>query len=100
MAYDTAWCIRRGIAYIVQYLPPLLEEVYAPHFQLEAEEEEAMMGGFCMLVVRVVCAGCVCAVHLYCFVRLACISTSKNWQTMAYLGSPERSFQDKLTNCI
>jgi hypothetical protein len=37
----------------MQNLPPLLEEVHAPHSQLEAEEEEAMMGGLCMLVVCV-----------------------------------------------
>ncbi len=58
----------------MQYLPPLLEEAHAPHSQLEAEEEEAMMGGLWVLVVRVVCevvlAGCVCAGSPCCFVRL------------------------------
>ncbi len=42
-----------GVAHIVQYLPPLLDEVHAPHTQSEAEEEEAMMGWFCLLVVKV-----------------------------------------------
>jgi hypothetical protein len=39
----TAWRFRQGVAHIVHYLPPLLEETHAPHSQLEAEEEEAMM---------------------------------------------------------
>jgi hypothetical protein len=61
----TAWHFGRGVAHIVQYLPPLLlEEAHAPHSQLEAEEEKAMMGWLCMLVVRVVCAGCVCCTSL------------------------------------
>jgi hypothetical protein len=34
-------------------LAPLLEEAHAPHSQLEAEEEEVMMGGLCMLIVCV-----------------------------------------------
>jgi hypothetical protein len=42
-----------GVAHIVQYLPPLLDEAHAPHTQLEAEEEETMMGWLSMLVVRV-----------------------------------------------
>ncbi len=45
--------IGRGVMHIVQYLPPLLDEVHAPHTQLEAEEEEAMMGWLCVVVVRV-----------------------------------------------
>jgi hypothetical protein len=49
----TAWCFGQGVAHIVQYLTPLLEEAHAPHSQLEAEEEEAMIGGLCMLVVCV-----------------------------------------------
>jgi hypothetical protein len=43
----TAWRFWRGVAHMVQYLPPLLEEAHAPHCQSEAEEEEAMMGGVC-----------------------------------------------------
>ncbi len=65
----------------MHYLPPLLEEKHAPHSQPKAEEEEAMMGGLWVLVVRVVCgiehAGCVCAVSPYYFVRLAPISAPK-----------------------
>jgi hypothetical protein len=42
-----------------------LEEAHAPHSQLEAEEEEAMIRGLWVLVVMVVWvvvhAGCVCA---------------------------------------
>jgi hypothetical protein len=34
----------------VHFLPPLLEEARAPHSQLEAEEEEAMMGELWALV--------------------------------------------------
>ncbi len=45
--------VGRVVAHIVQYLPPLLDEAHAPHTQLEAEEEEVMMGWLCMLVVRV-----------------------------------------------
>jgi hypothetical protein len=45
--------IGRGVAHIVQYLPPLLDEAYALHTQSEAKEEEAMMGWLCMLVVSV-----------------------------------------------
>jgi hypothetical protein len=90
-AARTAWCFGRGVAHIVQYLPPLLEGALAPNSQLEAEEEETMMGGLCMLVVRVVCAGCVCAVRPCCFVRLTPISAPKNWQTTAYWGLPESS---------
>ena len=80
----------------MQYLPPLLEEAHAPHSQSEVEEEEAMMGGMCVLVGRVVCASCVCAVRTCCFVSLRLISEPKNWQILAYWGLPERSFQDKL----
>jgi hypothetical protein len=63
-----------------------------------------MMGGLCVLVVRVVCAGCVCAAHFCvvcagcvcaahfcCFVRLTRISAPKNWQTTAYWEFPESS---------
>jgi hypothetical protein len=42
-----------GVVHIVQFLPPLLVEVHAPHTQSEAEEEEAMMGWLSLLVVRV-----------------------------------------------
>ncbi len=53
-AARTAWHFGRGVAQTVQ---SLLEEVHAPHSQLEAEEEEAIMiGGLCMLVVCVMCA--------------------------------------------
>ncbi len=79
----TAWHFWWGVAHIVQYLPLLLEEAHAPHSQSEAEEEEAMRGGFWVLVVTVVCgvvsAGCVCAASPCCFVRLTCISAPKNW---------------------
>jgi hypothetical protein len=53
-AARTAWRFGRGLAHIVQYLPPLMEEAHDPHSQLEAEEEEVMMGGLWVLVVRVV----------------------------------------------
>jgi hypothetical protein len=76
-AARTAWRFGRGVAHIVQYLPPLLKEAHAPHSQSEVEEEEAMMGGLCMLVVRVVCAGCAFAVRPCCFVRLTCMSAQK-----------------------
>jgi hypothetical protein len=73
----TALHIGRGVGHIVHYLPPLLEEAHAPHSQLEAEEEEAMMGGLWVLIVRVVCgvvhAGCVCTACPCCFVRCTCI---------------------------
>jgi hypothetical protein len=62
-AVRTAWCFWQGVAHIVQYLPPLLEDAHATHSQSEAEEEEAMMGGLWVLVVTIVCgvvhAGCV-----------------------------------------
>jgi hypothetical protein len=82
----TAWCFRQGVAHIVQYFPPLLEEVHA-------EEEEVMMVGLFVLVVvvRVVCAGCVCAARPCCFVRLTRISAPKKWQTIAYWILPECS---------
>jgi hypothetical protein len=48
------------------------------------DDKEAMIGGLCMLVVRVVCAGCVYAAQPCCFGKL----------TKAYWGLPERSFQD------
>ncbi len=86
-AARTAWRFWRGVAHIVQYLPPLLEEAHAPHSQSGAEEEEAMIGGFWVLVVTGVCgvvhAGCACAASLCCFVRLTRISAPKNRQTMA-----------------
>jgi hypothetical protein len=80
----TAWHFGQGVAHIVQHFPPLLEKAHAPHSQLEAEEEEAMMEGLWMLVVRVVCgvvrAGCVCAARPSCFVRCTrTISAPKNW---------------------
>ncbi len=80
----------------MQYLPPLLEEAHSPHKQLEAEEEEDMIGGMCMLVVRVECAGSVCTVRPCCFVRLVQISAPKIWQTTAYWGSPRSSIQDHI----
>jgi hypothetical protein len=53
------------------------------------------LGGLWVLVVTVVCgvvhAGCVCAAHPCCFVRLTRISATKNRQTTAYWGLPERS---------
>jgi hypothetical protein len=52
----TAWCFGQRVVHIMQCLPPLLEEVHAPHSQLEAEEEETMTGGLCLLVVCVMCA--------------------------------------------
>ncbi len=77
----------------MQCLPPVLEEAHAPHSQSEAEEEEAMMAGLWVLVVRVVCvvvrAGCVCAASPCCFVGRTRNSAPKKWQTTAYWGSPE-----------
>jgi hypothetical protein len=89
----TAWHFGRGVVHIVQYFPSLLEEAHAPHSQLEAEEEVAMMGGLLMLVVvaGAVCAGSVCAACPCCFVRLTCINVPKNYQTTAYWGLPESS---------
>jgi hypothetical protein len=80
-----------GVAYIGQYLPPLLKEVHAPYSQLEADGEEAMMGGLWVLVVTVVWvvvvhAGCVCAASPCCFVRLACISVPKYLENHGILG--------------
>ncbi len=53
------------------------------------------LGSLWVLVVTVVCgvvrAGCVCAAHPCCFVRLTRISASNIRQTTAYWGSPERS---------
>jgi hypothetical protein len=87
-AARSAWCFGRGVAHVAQYFPPLLEEAHAPHSQLEAEEEEAMIRGFWVLVVTfvwgVVRAGFVCAARPCCFVRLTCISAPKNQQTTAY----------------
>jgi hypothetical protein len=57
-AARTAWRFGWG----VQYLAPLLEEVHAPRSQSEAEEEEAMMGGLCVLVVRVCVEMCMLVV--------------------------------------
>jgi hypothetical protein len=75
-AARTAWCFWRGVAHIVQYLPPLLEEVHAPHSQSEAEEEEAMMGGLWVLVVTVSCVwgavGCACWLCVCCKPLLFC----------------------------
>jgi hypothetical protein len=49
------------------------------------------MGGLCVLVVRVVCAGCVCAVRPCCFdIRLILICAPNRWQTMGYCGLLER----------
>jgi hypothetical protein len=59
-AARSARCFRQGVAHIAQYFPPLLEEAHAPHSQLEAEEEEAMIRGLWVLVVMVVW-GVVCA---------------------------------------
>ena len=70
----TAWHFWWGVANIVQFLPPMLEEAHAPHSQSKAEEQEAVMGGLWVLVVMVVCgvvrAGCVCAACPCCFVRI------------------------------
>jgi hypothetical protein len=67
-AARSAWRFGRGVAHIAQYFPPLLEEAHAPHSQLEAEEEEAMIRGLWVLVVTVVWvvvrAGCVCCASL------------------------------------
>jgi hypothetical protein len=82
------WHFVRGVAHIAHYFPPLLEEAHAPHSQLEAEEEKAMIRGLWVLVVTVVWgvvhAGFVCAVCPCCFVRLTWISAPKNQQTTAY----------------
>ena len=73
-AARSAWRFGWGVAHIVQYFPPLLEEAHAQHSQSEAEEEEAMIRGLWVLVVLVVWgvvhAGCVCAARPCCFVRL------------------------------
>jgi hypothetical protein len=94
-AAGSAWRFGQVVVHIGQYLPPLLKEAHAPHPMLEAEGEEAMMGGLWVLVVMVVWgvvhAGCVYAASPCCFVRLACISVPTNWQTTAYWGSPESS---------
>jgi hypothetical protein len=71
-AARSAWRFGWGVAHIAQYFPPLLEEAHAPHSQLEAEEEEAMLRGLWVLVVTVVWvvvrAGfvCTCAPLLFC----------------------------------
>jgi hypothetical protein len=94
-AARTVWHFGRGVAHIGQYLPPLLKEVHAPHSQMEAEQEEAMMGELWVLVVivvwEVVRAGCVCAASPCCFVRLTRISAPKNWPTTEYRRLPESS---------
>ncbi len=54
-AARSAWRFGRGVAHIVQYFPSLLEEAHAPHSQLEAEEEEAMIRG----LLGAGCDGCV-----------------------------------------
>jgi hypothetical protein len=83
----TAWHFWWGVANIVQFLPPMLEEAHASHSQLEAEKEEAMMGGLWVLVVRVVVhAGCVCAASPCCFVRLTCIGAPKTLANHGILG--------------
>jgi hypothetical protein len=38
----TAWRFGRGVAHMVQYLPPLLEWEHAPHSQAESVEKEDM----------------------------------------------------------
>ncbi len=89
-AARTAWRFWRGVAHIMQYLPPLLDEAHSPHSQSEAEEEEAMMGGLWVLVVtvvcRVVCAGCVCAASLCCFVKLTRMECTKKLANHSILG--------------
>jgi hypothetical protein len=54
-----------------------------------------MMGRLWVLVVKVVCgvvhAGCVCAAHPCCFVRLTRISAPKIQQSTAYWGLQESS---------
>jgi hypothetical protein len=92
----TDWRFLRGVAHIVQYLPPLLQETHAPHSQSEAEEEEAMMGGLWVLVVRVVCGvGCACWLCVCCEPLLFCQDhthkCTKNRQTTAYWGLQESS---------
>jgi hypothetical protein len=86
----TGWCFVWGVAHIVQYFLPLLEEAHAPHSQLEAEKEEAMLGGLWVLVVRVVCgvvrAGCVCATSPCSFVRITSISAPKKRANKGILG--------------
>jgi hypothetical protein len=73
----SSWRFGRVVAHIAQYFPPLFEEAQA-HIQ----EEEAMIRGLWVLVVTVVWgvvrAGFVCAARPCCFVRLTCISASKN----------------------
>ncbi len=94
-AARTAWRFVQEVVHIVQYPPPLLEEAHAPHSQLEAEEEEAMMGGLRVLAVKIVCgvarAGYMYAASPCCFVRLTRISVPKNLKTTAYWGLPESS---------
>jgi hypothetical protein len=50
-AAATALRFARAAAHMVQYLPPLVWELHAPHIQLESEEEEAMVCGCGMVVV-------------------------------------------------
>jgi hypothetical protein len=89
----TAWCFGRGLAHIVQYLFPLLEVAHAPHSQSEVEEEETMMGGLCMLVVRVVCSGCVCAVTC-CFVRLTRIRVHQKTGKPRHIGDRRKALDE------
>ncbi len=93
------------------HLPPLLLLPLLPLLPLcqnvgsnskdddDNNKEKAMMGGLCVLVVKVVCAGCVCAACPCCFGRLTHIAPT-SLQTTAYWGLPERSFPDKQTHCI
>ena len=60
--------LRAGSSAHSAVFPPLLKEGHAPHSQLEAAEEEAMIRGLWVLVVTVVWvvvrAGCVCCASL------------------------------------
>ncbi len=81
--------------------PPLCQNVgNNGNDYYDNNKEKTMMGRLCVLVVRVVYAGCVSAACPCYFGRLPCICAPKRWQTTAYWRLPERSFQDKLTHCI
>ncbi len=76
----------------------MLEEAHAPHSQSEAEEEEAMMGGLWVLVVRVVCgvvrAGCVCTASPCCVVRLTCILCASKIGKPQHIGDRRKALDE------
>jgi hypothetical protein len=98
----SVWRFGQQVAHIVQYFPPFLEEAHAPHSQLEAEEEEAMIGGLCVLVMKVICGGFVCAARPCSCVRLTCKSVPKNQENHGILGIAGKVFsrQSNLSHLI